>query len=206
MSAGPGGAPPDPGRFLQAPAARPVLRLVLADPAGAAGGVLPAAMGPELAVEPLAGPLDGAEPWSVGAGRWPLLPWALLAVAGAGPGGAAVLADAVRAVRAAGAAGRPPAGLLLCPSPDAAAPPLEAGAEADGPLPCPVVVLARDGDGSGPAGTGTGGAADGAVAAWRRLAPEAFTVRLLGPAGWSDPAAAAETARTVKEELHIWPA
>ncbi|WP_380284985.1 hypothetical protein [Kitasatospora purpeofusca] len=178
----------DPARFLQAPPERPVLRLVLADPAGAAEGPLTAALGPELAVEPA-----GPDPAAAGAGRWPGLPWALLAVAAPGPGGAAGLADAVRAVRAAAGAGRAPAALVLCPAPDTAPP--AAADLAAGPLPCPVVVLVRGG-----AGAGAG------AAAWRRTAPEAFTLRLLGPDGWSGPAEAAETARTVKEELHVWPA
>ncbi|MFB7474708.1 hypothetical protein, partial [Kitasatospora sp. NPDC056184] len=84
----------DPARFLQAPPDRPVLRLVLADPAGSAAGPLTPALGPELAVEPA-----GQDPAAAGAVRWPGLPWALLAVAAPGPDGAAVLSDAVRAVR-----------------------------------------------------------------------------------------------------------
>ncbi|MFE6871757.1 hypothetical protein ACFVFS_35095 [Kitasatospora sp. NPDC057692] len=178
----------DPARFLQAPPDRPVLRLVLADPAGAAAGPLTAALGPELAVEPA-----GPDPAAAGAGRWPGLPWALLALAAPGPDGAAVLADAVRAVREAAGAGRPPAALLLCPAPDTAPP--EEAALAEGPLPCPVVVLARGGAG-----------ASAGAAAWRRAAPEAFVLRLLGADGWSGADGAAETARTVKEELRVWPA
>lgn len=190
----------DAGQFLQAPGPRPVLRLVVADPAGTVGGPLLRELAPELVVAPA----GTGGPSGAGADEAPGLPWALLAAAGGAPGGAAALAAAVRAVRS----GPPPAHLLLCPGPGPVAHDLDgdtdgfdgeadAEGEAVAALPCPVtVLLAED---LAPGGTGR------AVARWRRLSPDAFTVRLLGPGAWAAGGAAA-TARVIKEELRVWPA
>jgi hypothetical protein len=187
----------DARQFLQAPGARPVLRLVLADPAGTVGGPLLRELAPELVVVPAG---TGA-PSRAGADEASGLPWALLAAAGAAPGGAAVLAAAVHAVRT----GPPPAHLLLCPGPGPVPQSLDGDTETDAevdplaPLPCPVtVLLAED---LSPGGTGR------TVAGWRRLSPDAFTVRLLGPDAWvAGGGTAATTARVIKEELRVWPA
>jgi hypothetical protein len=199
----------DARRFVQAAGPRPVLRLVVADPAGTVGSALLRELAPELVVVPAG---TGAAALA-GADEAPGLPWALLASAGGAPGGPggsggsggpSVLAAAVHAART----GPPPAHLLLCPGPG----PLGQGPDADlghrhgpagdtdaaPPLPCPVtVLLAED---LGPGGTGA------AVAAWRRLSPDAFTVRLLGPDAWGAGGSAAVTARVIKEELRVWPA
>ncbi|KIF78160.1 hypothetical protein QR77_38930 [Streptomyces sp. 150FB] len=186
----------DARQFLQAPGSRPVLRLVLADPAGTVGVPLLRELAPELVVVPAGtGALSRA-----GADEASGLPWALLAAAGRAPGGAAVLAAAVHAVRT----GPPPAHLLLCPGPGPVAQGLDGDTEANAeaaalaPLPCPVtVLLAED---LAPGGT------DRSVAGWRRLSPDAFTVRLLGPDAWVAGSSAATAARVIKEELRVWPA
>ncbi|WP_406153074.1 hypothetical protein OG217_05245 [Streptomyces sp. NBC_01023] len=180
----------DARQFLQAPGPRQVLRLVVADPAGAVGGLLLRELGPELAVVPA----GTGDPSTAGADEAPGLPWALLAVTGGTRDGAAVLAAAVHAART----GPPPAHLLLCPGPFTDG--VTGGADA-APLPCPVtVLLAED---LPPVGTGDAG---GAVASWLRLSPDAFTVRLLGPDAWSPGGSTAVTARVIKEELRVWPA
>ncbi|MEU3696624.1 hypothetical protein AB0E75_13590 [Streptomyces griseoviridis] len=172
----------DTGRFLQAPGPDPVLRLVVLDPAGVLGPGLREALRPEAAV--LRAALeDPLPPPSATAGG---LPWALLATADGGHEGD-IAAAAVRAVQA---AGTPPSRVLFHTGRTLGAG--DTAAPSGGPLPCPVSLLLTD--------PGTG-----AVGAWQRLAPDGFTVRVLGSDAWT-PAGLTVTARLIKEELRIWPA
>ncbi|MFF3893770.1 hypothetical protein ACFYY3_11385 [Streptomyces sp. NPDC001812] len=192
--------PFDTRQILQAPGPRPVLRLLVADPAGVVGGPLLREFAPELTVATA----DPGNPLAPSATETPALAWALLAMASGAPGaGAAVLARAVRAARI----GPPPAHLLLCPGPFAEPTGCDGFTEvvlADvdaAALPCPVTVLLAE---DLPSGGRTGHT--GVAASWLRLSPDAFTVRLLGPDAWSPGPNGAVTARIVKEELRVWPA
>ncbi|GAA0911529.1 hypothetical protein GCM10009549_22780 [Streptomyces thermoalcalitolerans] len=164
-----------------------MLRLVVLDPAGVLAPAVQKALRPEIVTlpalvhEPLPPPSETAEN----------LPWALLAAADGSPGGAAFAAAVVQAVRAAQAAGTPPARVLFCPGP--AHGPQGVTAPSGDLLPCPVTLLLTDPDA-------------GAVGVWQRLSPDGFTVRLLGPDAWSPARGLPVTARLVKEELRIWPA
>ncbi|MET9801720.1 hypothetical protein [Streptomyces sp. NPDC006368] len=179
----------DVSRFLQVPGPDPVLRLVVLDPAGALGPALRGALRPETAVLSA----TPGHPLPPRSGTAEGLPWALLAVAGAGPAGETLPAAVVRAVRAARAAGAPPARVLVWPGPAPAYGPGDAAAPSGDPLPCPVTLLLTGPD-------------TGAVGAWQRLSPDGFTVRLLGPDAWTPAGGLPVTARLLKEELRIWPA
>ncbi|WP_181808408.1 hypothetical protein, partial [Streptomyces shenzhenensis] len=105
-------------------------------------------------------------------------------------GCATLPAAVVQAVRAAQAAGTPPARVLFCPG--LAHDPQDATVPSGDPLPCPVTLLLTDPDA-------------GAVGAWQRLSPDGFTARLLGPDAWTPGRGLPVTARLIKEELRIWP-
>lgn len=192
--------PFDTRQVLRAPGPRPVLSLVVADPAGVVGGPLLREFAPELSVSRV-GPGASLAPPATTA---PALPWALLVLADGAPGaGAAVLARAVRAART----GPPPVHLLLGAGPFRG-PTGHHGftteavlGDVDAPLPCPVTVLLSE---ELPSGGRTG--FPGIAASWLRLSPDAFTVRLLGPGAFGPGPDGTVTARIVKEELRVSPA
>jgi len=187
-----------------------------------------AVLGPALLLVRLAGPAPAGrtEDWSGHLGPelvlrdagtapgWPRvaaeldqagsLPWALLAPARTGPA-------ALRLARQAADAGRPPGHVVLWPAAEPAAATAELtaaraelAAAGGQPLPCPVTVLLTAPDGRETEGTG----------GWHGLTAAALTVRMLpsadpgAPTGCGDGTAARSIAiaRTVKEELQVWPA
>ncbi|MFF1509649.1 hypothetical protein [Streptomyces sp. NPDC058326] len=177
----------DAGRFLRAPGPDPVLRLVVLERGDALASLLRPVLMPEAVVLP-AGPGEPLPPASGTAGS---LPWALLAVAAGGPEDETLPAAVVHAVRAAQAAGTPPARVLFGPGRARLAGDAEPGSGA--PLPCPVTLLAAEPDAR-------------TVEVWQRLSPDGFTVRLIGPDAWAQDRDLPVTARLIKEELRIWPA
>lgn len=200
MTAAPADGAPDSEAAVQ------LLRLgVPATPAArAARADMAARMAPELLVTDL----EIGISWP--AARQALndaLPWALLALPSAGPA-------AIALARQATADGRPPAGLLLrvedeaalraelgeAPDaqPAAGAEPVQAALPGQAPLPCPVAVLLTIAATSSASELSERGAEFGG---WAGLTTGELTVRLLAPDESLD-----AIARTVKEELRVWPA
>ncbi|GAA3009835.1 hypothetical protein [Streptomyces fulvorobeus] len=177
----------DVSRFLRTPGPGPVLRLVVLERGGALVPVLRPVLLPEAAVLS-AVPGERLPPPSGTAGG---LPWALLALAAGDPEDETLPAAVVDAVRAARAAGTPPARVLFGSGRAHLAG--DAGVPGGDPLPCPVTLLSAEPD-------------PRAVEAWQRLSPDGFTVRLLGPDAWAPDRGLPVTARLIKEELRVWPA